>query len=192
MLNRFFISLILVILWPASLFSQGIAFKTLKVCEDVPEDILQSDAETIMNLKSLPTGLYLVRSITQSLEKSKSEKYYSYKKMLSKDNSKNLFCYMGTPNSSVKVQSFVPTVIDLTKEKKWGHAYWSIQVSADKKTGAIEANRSLIPGENYREKLKQQGFTIEERQKSHYEYELKLERSIASWKETIIVLYDQH
>ncbi len=186
-----FLALIMVILGPYYVASQGFVYKELKSCENYPGEIFITDSDSIMNLKELPKGLYLIRSISQSLEKPNEGKYFSHQRLVSKDSAQKQFCYDGEPKSSIKVQAFVPTVIDLTKDKKWGNAYWSVLIAANQKMGMMEANRSLIPGEDYREKLREQGFEIEERQKSHHEYELKLQRSVASWKETIVVVYDQ-
>lgn len=171
--------------------AQGIAYKNISSCNSVPEEIFQSSKESVLNLKVLPQGLYLARSVIQSVEKPEGDKYFSYQSLASPENTKNYFCYQGVPDSKVKIQAFVPTMIDMTQDHQWGNAFWSFALSADKKAGAVEASRSLVPALDYKTKLQEQGYTVTERQKSHNEFEIRLQRNVANWKETIILLYDQ-
>lgn len=183
---------LLSLMLPTTISAQGMSYKNLNACDEYPQDLFSSAANSILQLKELPQGLYLVRTVSQSLESSTGEKYFSYQKLLTKEESHKRLCYHGNPKGEFRVQTYFPTIIDRTKQQKYGHVFWSLSVATLNATGAIEANRSLIPGVDYKTKLEEQGFKIEERQKSHHEYELKLERNVASWKETIVLLYDQY
>ena len=183
--------LILTLLVAPTVFSQGLAYKNISSCSSMPEELFRSSEDSVLNLRALPKGLYLARSVIQSVEKPEGEKYFSYQRLSKGEKSKNYFCYQGAPESKVKVQAFVPTMIDMTQNKKWGHSFWSFALSADKKAGAVEASRSLVPALDYKIKLQEQGYTVIERQRSHNEFEIRLQRNVANWKETIILLYDQ-
>lgn len=183
--------ILLLILIPEMIFAQGMTYKSLPSCDKNPVEISEASDDSVLAVSTLPKGLYLARSVIQSLEKSEGEKYVTYKNLVPAEKENNFFCYQGVAESAVKLQSFVPTVIDMTKEQKWGHAFWSYSISADKKAGALEANRSLIPTLDYKDKLIQQGFKVTQLQRSHKEFEIRLQRNVASWKETIILIYDQ-
>jgi hypothetical protein len=174
------------------LSAQGVSYKHLAVCEKDFSDILQShNNEDVTAVPDLPPGLYLARSVTQGLE-SKKEKYFSYQSLLEESKSNPEVCYQGEPTSILKTQAFIPTVIDQTTAHKMGHTFWTLSATLDKINGAVSAKRSLIPNENYKEALKTQGYTVTSTQKAHDEYQIRLERKIASdWKETIVIVYDQ-
>lgn len=169
--------------------AQGLSYKTLNSCSKDYAEILNSKDE-LPEVSDFPPGVYLARSVTQGLEKS-NEKYFSYQALLENSKASPDICYQGAPTSSLKTQAFIPTMIDRTATHKWGHTFWSLSAVLDKLSGAIHSNRSLIPNENYREALKNQGYKVASFQKTHREFQLRLERNIASWKETIVITYDQ-
>lgn len=172
-------------------FSQAVVFKKMNECSSSQTEIFEKDPDSVLSLHEFPSGLYLVRSISQSLERSETEKYYSFRRLISSENKSGSICYEGKATLDIKTQAFVPTMIDMTRDKSWGDSFWSLSFSSQKQVAALQAQRSLIPVEKYKEKLMQQGFKIETRQKSHKEFELRLVRTISSLKETIVILYDQ-
>lgn len=170
--------------------AQGLTYKTLGACQKDYAEIFAVQNDNINSVAELPAGVYLARSVTQSLEKT-NEKYFSYQTLLTDSKNSADVCYKGAPSSSLKTQAFIPTVIDRTTSKKLGHTFWSLSAVLDKLTGAIQSKRSLIPSENYRKALENQGYKIASFQKTHNEFQLRLERNIASWKEIIVISYDQ-
>ena len=172
-------------LFSSSLVAHGLSYKTLNTCSKDYSEILSSKDE-FPEVADFPPGVYLARSVTQGLEKS-GEKYFSYQALMESVKTTPDVCYKGAPTSSLKTQAFIPTLIDRTSTHKWGNTFWSLSAVLDKLTGAIHSKRSLIPNENYREALKTQGYKVASFQKTHNEFQLRLERNIASWKETIVI-----
>lgn len=190
MKTRLFNIIIFVCLGASQLGAQGLSqgYKTLDLCRKNYAEILQAKNQTLSSLIELPSGLYLARSITQSLEKDQ-QKYFSYQSLLSKKIPD--VCYEGQPTSIIRTQAFIPTLIDQTQGKKLGHTYWTFSFGMEKQSGTVKANRSLIPNSNYKSALETQGYKIISSQKNHEEFQIHLERTIASWKETIVIVYDQ-
>ena len=190
--SGFALNVVVFLILSSKIAAQSLSYKNLQRCDEVVDTNQELFAPEHLKLETLPQGLYLVRSVVQSLESQTGERYVNYQKLLTEQDRFSRLCFNGSPLSELKVQTFFPTVIDQTKEKKWGHAFWSMMVSARKASGAVEANRSLVPAQDYRQKLSEQGFQVEQRQIHHQQYELRLTRDVASWKETVIVLYDQY
>jgi hypothetical protein len=187
--NIIFVIAVLLISNP--LGAQGLSYKTLNTCQNDYSEILKStDIVDVTSVKELPPGIYLARSITQSLEK-ENEKYFSYLSLLESSQNTPDVCYKGAPASVIRTQAFVPTLIDQSPDHKLGHTFWSFSAVIDKLTGAVHSKRSLIPTKNYKEALINQGYKVVSSQKNHDEYQIRLERNIASWKETIVISYDQ-
>lgn len=178
-----------VILFSSSIIAQGLSFKSLNTCKNDFASILNFENET-PSVEELPPGVYLARSVTQSLEKS-DEKYYTYQTLVEGTKVPAQLCYKGAPTSSLKTQAYIPTVIDQTSTYKLGHTFWSLSAVLDKLTGAVHTKRSLIPKDDYRKALTSQGYQVASFQKTHKEFQLRLVRDIASWKETIVITYDQ-
>lgn len=172
------------------LTAQGLSYKTLATCKKNYAEIFKFKNQDITKLSEFPPGVYLARSITQSLEKS-NEKYFSYQFFLEDSKQSLDICYEGDPTSAVQTQAFIPTLIDQNTNQKLGHTYWSISAALDKITGAIQSKRSLIPNKDYKNALINQGYKIFSSQVNHDIYQIRIERDVASWKETIIITYDQ-
>jgi hypothetical protein len=169
--------------------AQGLSYKNLVSCEQDYSEILSPQSEMEV-LDELPPGVYLARSVTQGFEKL-GEKYFSHQILLEAKQSAPEVCFKGKPISELKSQAFIPTLIDRTPTHKWGHTFWSVSATLNKLTGAMHSKRSLIPQENYREALQTQGYKVASFQKTHNEFQLRLVRNISSWKETVVISYDQ-
>ncbi len=171
--------------------AQGLSFKTLNACKENYSEILESKSDSVKSVNELPPGVYLARSVTQGLEKP-DEKYFSYQSLLEVNKNVPDFCFRGEPASAIRTQAFFPTLIDKTEAQTFGgHTFWSLSSVIDKLTGAVHSKRSLIPQRDYKEALRNQGYKVTATQKNHTEFQIRLERNIASWKETIVITYDQ-
>lgn len=177
-------------LFSSVLFSQRLSYKNLNSCTKDYSEILELKDQDVTSVSELPPGIYLARSIVQSLKKS-DEQYISYQSLLGNSKSSQDVCYKGEAKSAIKTQAFIPTLIDRSPTQKFGHTYWSFSAVLDKLAGAVQSKRSLIPNKDYKEALETQGYKVVSTQKNHVEYTIHLERNIASWKETIVITYDQ-
>ncbi len=186
----FFLATLTFSLHSSDVEAQGLSYQALKTCRHDYSDFLSNENNEMATVSELPPGIYLARSVVQSLER-KNVRYISYQSFLSDSRSDAELCYSGTPSSAIKTKSLIPTLIDQSRQRKLGHTYWSFSSDLEKKMGASSSMRSLIPNGNYRKALEDQGYKILSMQKTHDEYQLRLQRDIASWKETIIVTYDQ-
>jgi hypothetical protein len=174
--------------FPTSLSAQGFSYRSLKSCpQNMTTDLKENEMKEI---EDFPSGLYLARSVTQSLEK-ESEKYISHQRLLGAQDKKAEICFLGSASEKVRTQSLIPTIIDRRPAGVLGHTFWSLSSVLDKATGALELRRSLIPAQDYRGALLAQGFKVISIQKSHDVFQIRLERIISSWKEVVIIHYDQ-
>ena len=177
-------------LFSSAIVAQGLSYKTLNSCKKDYAEMLELKDENVTSVSEFPPGIYLARSVVQSLKKS-DEQYISYQSMLKNSKSSQDVCYTGEAKSAIKTQAFIPTLIDRSEAQKFGHTYWSFSAVLDKLTGAVQSKRSLIPNKNYKEALETQGYKVVSTQKNHDEFTIHLERNVSSWKETIVITYDQ-
>ena len=180
----------MILLFSSSLVAQGLSYKTLNTCKNDYSEILNFNKDEVTSVTDLPPGIYLARSVVQSLKNS-DETYISYQSLLEYSKNNQDVCYKGEAKSAIRTQAFIPTLIDKSPDQKYGNTFWSFSAVIDKLTGAVQSKRSLIPNKNYVDALETQGYKIISSQKKHDEYQIRLERNIASWIETIVITYDQ-
>lgn len=168
--------------------AQGLSFRNLNACSMDYSEVFMD--EEVKKIDDLPSGIYLARSVTQSLEK-QNEKYISYQKMTSASDRKQDLCFTGAPSAVLKTQALIPTVIDQSKAKQIGNTFWNLSANLDKSTGAVQFTRSLVPNTDYKSALQAQGFKITSIQQSHDVFKLRLERIVSPWKEVVVIHFDQ-